>query len=85
MNNLRSPRTSVDNREERARGHELICTSRDTRTGIYGSEGWREIPGRFLLLTRRCLKHRVPDQGGPRRLEKTQYRPARKIGKQRNL
>jgi hypothetical protein len=37
MNNLRMIRTRLDNRERRTRGHELIGTVPDARTGIYGS------------------------------------------------
>jgi hypothetical protein len=38
MNNLRTLRTRVDNQERLARGHELIRTGPDARTGIYGSK-----------------------------------------------
>jgi hypothetical protein len=39
MNNLRTPRTRMDNRERRAAGHELIRTDLNAATGIYGSGG----------------------------------------------
>jgi hypothetical protein len=39
MNNLLMVRTRLDNRERRTRGHELIRTGPDGRTGDYGSDG----------------------------------------------
>jgi hypothetical protein len=39
MNNLLALRTRLDNGERRGRGHGLIWTCLDARTGIYGTEG----------------------------------------------